>query len=66
MRLSRRSRYLASGGIAVCVSAASIAGQPGLALFAPVLGIGVGTLAFFALTAWVRQSRRERRNQRFE
>jgi hypothetical protein len=66
MRLSRRSRYIASGAIGLCVSAGSFASQPGYALFAPFLGLGAGALTFYALTAWVRHSRRERFNQRFE
>lgn len=66
MRLSRRSRYLASGGTALGVAVASFVGLPGLAIFAPIIGLGAGALAFSVLTAWVRHARRERHNQKFE
>ena len=66
MRLSRRSRYVVSGGIGVGAAAASYLGLPGFVPLAPIVGLFVGALAFSALTSWVRHSRRERHNRKFE
>ena len=66
MRLSRRSRYLASVAIGIAAALALFMAAPALAMLAPVLGIVVAVVAFLVLTRLVRHGRRERRRRKFE